>query len=132
MSRVVTYQLAYPTGSDTTVDLCDACVERGDHEAGALGPVSHGSHRGTCEGRRHPRVESPRRIETVLTQLSRVPDEHERQAIEAIDAGEGELVVREADGRAWVAHRSRTPLHATAGLARVLSSDVARVLGRAP
>jgi len=51
MATVVTYQLAYL--SHRHVSLCAACVSRDDHEQGVLGPVSHGAHRGACEGRRH-------------------------------------------------------------------------------
>lgn len=48
--RVVTYRLAY---LDRTVDLCAACVDADDHDAGALGPVEHGAHDGDCDGRYH-------------------------------------------------------------------------------
>lgn len=52
MTQVITYQLAYRSGLAT---LCSACVEGGAHGRGTLGPVSHGEHRGACEGRKHPR-----------------------------------------------------------------------------
>jgi hypothetical protein len=51
-TTVATYQLAYLSGQ---VSLCDDCVERADHECGALGPVLHGDHRGECQGRKHTR-----------------------------------------------------------------------------
>jgi hypothetical protein len=47
---VITYQRAYVPGQIT---LCDGCVEADDHGAGALGSVSHGAHRGECEGENH-------------------------------------------------------------------------------
>ncbi len=50
MSNVITYQLAHET---TTVDLCDACADRDDHDCGSLGPVEHGLHRGSCQGKHH-------------------------------------------------------------------------------
>ena len=50
---VVTYQLAYL--SHRHVSLCAACVSRDDHEQGVLGPVSHGAHRGACDGANHGR-----------------------------------------------------------------------------
>jgi hypothetical protein len=58
MSRplVVTYQLAYLSGVQVT--LCDACVERDDHECGKLGPVMRGARRGECDGAQHGRGSS--------------------------------------------------------------------------
>jgi hypothetical protein len=50
MTNVHTYHLAYLNRS---VDLCPSCVERDDHDRGALGQVQHGLHRGHCQGRHH-------------------------------------------------------------------------------
>lgn len=49
--KVIRYQLAY--ASNHTVALCPACVERGDHGCGDLGPVQDGARRGVCDGARH-------------------------------------------------------------------------------
>lgn len=54
MDQVITYQLAYL--SRIHVSLCAACVERDDHDCGSLGPVSHGRHRGGCDGARHVEI----------------------------------------------------------------------------
>lgn len=57
---VVSYQLAYNSADEAT--LCDACVERGDHECGPLGPVLVGKRVGQCDGANHrsaPRVSRP-------------------------------------------------------------------------
>ena len=42
---IVTYKYAYVTG---TVDLCAAHAENPPEALPALGPVSHGEHRGWC------------------------------------------------------------------------------------
>lgn len=55
MSQVVTYQLAYI--STRECNLCDACTTAGDHGCGTLGPVTHGRHRGTCDGAAHDQRE---------------------------------------------------------------------------
>jgi hypothetical protein len=47
---VTTYRLAYLPDEH---DLCAACVERGDHDCGSLGPVSVGEHDGECDGAAH-------------------------------------------------------------------------------
>lgn len=52
MTKVVTYRLAYIAEE---VELCDACVERGDHNCGSLGPVGRGKHAGECDGAKHGR-----------------------------------------------------------------------------
>lgn len=49
--KVITYQLAYLTQKQ--VSLCNACVERGDHELGTIGPVQHGLHVGACQSPTH-------------------------------------------------------------------------------
>jgi hypothetical protein len=48
--RVVTYRQAYGA---CAIELCAACIERDDHDCGALGEVQHGEHDGSCDGRRH-------------------------------------------------------------------------------
>jgi len=50
-TSVITYQLAYI--STLTVNLCAACADRGDHQLGALGPVSYGLHAGHCQSLTH-------------------------------------------------------------------------------
>jgi hypothetical protein len=50
MAQVITYRLAYLNRS---VNLCSACVDRGNHGCGSLGPVQHGMHSGDCDGARH-------------------------------------------------------------------------------
>jgi hypothetical protein len=54
-SLVATYRLAY---SDDEVELCSACVARGDHDCGPLGPCTVGTRQGACEGKRHGRKPS--------------------------------------------------------------------------
>lgn len=43
--RVVTYASAYVQGA---INLCPTCART--YAGATLGPVSHGLHRGTCEG----------------------------------------------------------------------------------
>lgn len=57
-ATIVTYRLAY---LDRDVDLCDACVERDDHDCGSLGSVQHGARPGECEGAAHGVHESAAR-----------------------------------------------------------------------
>ena len=75
MSRtVVTYQLAYQASG--LVDVCADCADRGDHELGSLGPVSHGAHRGECQSATHPRSGRPPRDREPGRPLTlRVPDD---------------------------------------------------------
>lgn len=51
MTSVITYQLAYLTAEQ--YELCDECVERGDHDRGTLGAIQHGRHEGGCDGKHH-------------------------------------------------------------------------------
>ena len=55
---IVTYRYAYRSG---TVSLCARCAEDPRVLAAlpSLGPVEHGSHRGTCQGAR-PRCDDAR------------------------------------------------------------------------
>lgn len=51
---VVTYRLIYQPGHE--VELCAECADSETHEQGALGEVTHGAHRGYCEGARHYQI----------------------------------------------------------------------------
>lgn len=74
MSKVVTYQLTYRT--HVGVELCNRCVSEGDHEWGSLGPVTHGLHKGVCQGLNHPgntpegRADIAAEIDSVYAQRS--------------------------------------------------------------
>lgn len=76
MTTVVTYQLAYLTGH--RVSLCSTCVALDDHGLGALGPVSHGAHRGECGGASHGRDTavrvSPAQIRALRTEAGAAGD----------------------------------------------------------
>jgi hypothetical protein len=56
-TTVVTYQYAYIAGETS---LCDRCIDDVDIRAEfpSIGPVSHGAHRGHCDGCRLRRLDA--------------------------------------------------------------------------